>query len=69
MISAITNQGKMRFKVFDGTMNADILIDFRQRLIKSSCRKVYLIFDFGTGMMVIESLQQLNGGFIRLTSE
>lgn len=45
MISAITNQGKVRFKVFDGTMNADILIDFCQRLIKSSSRKVYLILD------------------------
>ena len=28
MISAITNQGKVRFRVFDCTMNADILIDF-----------------------------------------
>ena len=45
MISAITNQGKVRFRVFEGSMNADILIDFCKRLIKSSNRKVYLILD------------------------
>jgi len=41
MISAIINQGKVRFKVFDGTMNADILIDFYKRLIKAAKQKVY----------------------------
>jgi transposase len=45
MISAITNQGKVRFKVFEGTMNADVLIDFCRRLIKSAGRKVFLILD------------------------
>lgn len=45
MISAITNQGKVRFMVFDGTMNADKLIDFCKRLIRSAKRKVYLILD------------------------
>lgn len=45
MISAVTNQGKVRFRVFDGTMNADILIEFCKRLIKSAKRKVYLILD------------------------
>lgn len=45
MISAITNQGKVRFRVFQGSMNADILIDFCKRLIKSAGRKVYLILD------------------------
>lgn len=45
MISAVTNQGKVRFKVFDGTMNADILIDFCKRLIRSAGRKVFLILD------------------------
>jgi len=45
MISAITNQGKVRFRVFEGTMNADLLIDFCQRLIKSAKRKVYLVLD------------------------
>lgn len=45
MISAVTNQGKVRFQIFDGTMNADRLIAFCQRLIKSAGRKVYLILD------------------------
>ena len=45
MISAITNQGKVRFKVFEGTMNAKVLIDFCKRLIKSSNKKVFLILD------------------------
>ena len=45
MISAIPNQGKVRFKVFEGSMNADVLIDFCKRLIKSAKRKVYLILD------------------------
>jgi transposase len=45
MISAITNQGKVRFKVFEGSMNVDIMIDFCKRLIKSAKRKVYLIVD------------------------
>lgn len=46
MLSAITNQGKVRFKIFEGTMNAKILIDFMKRLIKSaSGRKVFLILD------------------------
>jgi len=45
MLSAITNQGKVRFKVFEGSMNADILIDFMKRLIKGANRKVFLILD------------------------
>ena len=45
MISAVTNQGKVRFRVFEGTMNADILIDFMMRLINRSTKKVYLILD------------------------
>lgn len=45
LLSALTNQGKVRFRVFDGTMNADILIDFMKRLIKDAKRKVFLILD------------------------
>lgn len=45
MISAVTNQGTVRFKIFDGTMNADILIDFCSRLIRSSNKKVFLVLD------------------------
>lgn len=45
MISAITNQGKVRFRIFEGSMNADVLIDFMMRLLRSANRKVYLILD------------------------
>lgn len=45
MISAVTNQGKVRFRIFEGSMNADILIDFLWRLTKDAKRKVILILD------------------------
>ena len=45
LISAVTNQGKVRFRFFDGTMNADLLIDFMKRLVKDAQRKVFLILD------------------------
>ena len=45
MISAITNQGKVRFQIYDGKMNANQLIEFMKRLIKDAKRKVFLILD------------------------
>ncbi len=45
MISAVTNQGTVRFQVFEGSMNAQILIVFCRRLIKAANRKVFLILD------------------------
>lgn len=45
MISAINNQGKVRFRFFEGTMNADILIDFFMRLLRYAKRKIFLILD------------------------
>lgn len=45
MISAITNQGKVSFRIFEGNMNADVLIDFMWRLVKNAKRKVFLILD------------------------
>lgn len=45
VMSTVTNQGKVRWKVFEGAMNADILIDFMRRLIKDAGRKVFLILD------------------------
>ena len=45
MISAMTNQGKVRFQIYDGRMNADQLIQFMKRLIKDVKRKVFLILD------------------------
>lgn len=45
IISTVTNKGQMRWKIFDGALNAGILIDFMQRLIKAAPRKVFLILD------------------------
>jgi transposase len=46
MISAISNQGLVRFRLFEGSFKAALLIDFMKRLIKGSGgRKVFLILD------------------------
>ncbi|AWF80579.1 IS630 family transposase [Microbulbifer sp. A4B17] len=45
MISPITNQEIVRFQIYEGSMNADRLIGFLKRLIKTAGRKVYVILD------------------------
>lgn len=45
LISTVTNQGKVRFMVYDGKMNSQTLIKFMKRLIKDSAKKVFLILD------------------------
>lgn len=45
MISTVTNQGKVRFMVYTDTMNSERLIDFMERLIKDSPKKILLILD------------------------
>ena len=45
IISTVTNRGQMRWKIFDGALNADVLIDFLKRLVRDAERKVYLILD------------------------
>ena len=45
LISAITNQGKVRFMVYPGAMSPDLLIEFMRRLVKDAGRKVLLILD------------------------
>ena len=45
MISAITNQGKVRFMLYRESMESKILIKFMSRLVKDSPRKVFLILD------------------------
>ena len=44
-ISTVTNKGQMRWKIFDGALNADILIDFLRRLTQDATRKIFLILD------------------------
>ena len=45
MISALSSQGKVRFMLYQGTMNQQRLIRFLKRLVCSSKRKVFLILD------------------------
>ena len=45
MISSVTNQGKVRFMLYEDAMNAQTLIKFMRRLVKDTGRKVYLILD------------------------
>ena len=40
----MTNQGKARWKVFEGAMNADLLIDFF-KCLRDSGRKIFVILD------------------------
>ena len=48
-ISSVTNRGKVRFKSFEGAMNAAILIDFMRRLVREARKengtKVFLVLD------------------------
>jgi len=45
IISTVTNKGEMRWKIFDGALNADILIDFLRRLIRDAKQKIFLVLD------------------------
>ena len=45
VISTVTNKGQMRWRIFDGALNTDILIDFLRRLIKGAGKKLFLILD------------------------
>lgn len=45
MISAITNQGKVRFMLSREKMASEMLIKFMSRLVKDTQRKVFLILD------------------------
>jgi transposase len=45
MISTITNQGKLRWMIYPGKMNAALFIVFLTRLIAGAAKKVFLIVD------------------------
>lgn len=45
MISAITNRGTLTFMVFRGRFNTPVYLNFLQRLVRQSRRKVFLIAD------------------------
>jgi len=45
MISSVTNQGKLRFMIYDGALNATTFLKFLRRLIKDATRKLFVIVD------------------------
>jgi hypothetical protein len=45
MISAISNQGLVRFEFIEAAMNTERLIDFMERLMMDTPQKVFLILD------------------------
>jgi transposase len=45
LLSAVTNQGKLRWMVVDGAVNAPTFIRFLERLIRDARQKVFLILD------------------------
>ena len=45
MISAITNQGEIRFMTYTQKMNADLFIEFLRRVVDSTKGKAFVILD------------------------
>jgi transposase len=45
MISSLTNQGKLRFMIYEGALKAPIFLNFLQRLIREAARKLFVIVD------------------------
>lgn len=45
MVSALANQGTLRYMVYKGGMNAKLFKVFLQRLVKDSDQKIFLILD------------------------
>ena len=45
MLSAINEQGRVRFMVYQGTMNQQRLIQFLQQLLSTTKKKIFLILD------------------------
>src|SRR5918992_6010850 len=45
IISALTNQGTLRFRVFQENFSGEVFIDLLRRLVRDRGKKVYLIVD------------------------
>ncbi|WP_221913931.1 transposase [Thiorhodospira sibirica] len=39
------HRGKVRFRIYEGTLHAGLLIDFMKRLVKRCDQKIFLILD------------------------
>jgi transposase len=45
MISSLTNQGKLRFMIYEGALNTAIFLNFLRRLTCEATRKLFVIVD------------------------
>jgi transposase len=45
MISSLTNQGKLRFMIYEGALNTAIFLNFLRRLIREAACKLFVIVD------------------------
>ena len=45
MLSAVSKRGKLRFMLYKDNMTSEKLIDFMQRLVKDSDKKVFMVID------------------------
>jgi transposase len=45
MVSAVTNQGRLNFMVFQKRFDTKVFLEFLRRLVRQNSRKVYLIVD------------------------
>jgi len=45
MISSLTNQGKLRFMIYEGALKAPIFLNFLRRLVREATRKLFVIVD------------------------
>lgn len=45
MISTLTNQGNLHFKLFTQNFDSEVMLDFLHRLLRQTPRKVFLIVD------------------------
>jgi DDE superfamily endonuclease len=43
MISSLTNQGKLRFMIYEGALNTAIVLNFRRRLVRAAACKLFVI--------------------------
>ena len=45
MISAITNQGKLQWKLYDGSITSERVLEFAMQMVKYRKRKIFFILD------------------------
>jgi transposase len=59
MIAAVSNRGLMRFKLYEGTLNGAIFIDFMTHLVRDAKQKIFLIV--GDPRVHLASLDKSSG--------